>query len=315
MKYLHYDEVDPQDAFMLNIDALWWAMTPKRVEDYLKYDDRWSSDSFLYAVDKGKVVSQVVGLRIPTKTVEGEELVLGVAGVATHPSYSRKGFSTKLMQELHERSREEGLRIAFLLTRASLVAYRMYEQLGYRDVSYFLACTKKLARKKKPKKSILRKFKKKDVPEIDKIFKRFSRGLTGFVIRQEKYFDWRMKIAESLKGLTWIVETNDKVCGYIVKRESGDNLFLEEMVIPSRRIADRVLNELERGEKGDYITAFPLAGKKQLEYVKSRGYMADQRSWGRVMATPLTKKLTYKELARLYKFNEGDFCLLELDHF
>jgi len=58
-----------------------------------------------------------------------------------------------------------------------------------------------------------------------------------------------------------------------------------------------------------------LAGKKQLDYIKSRGYLTDQNSWGRVMIAPLTRRLSYKELDRLYGFEEGDFCFLELDHF
>ncbi|MCK4444830.1 MAG: GNAT family N-acetyltransferase, partial [Thermoplasmata archaeon] len=174
MKILHYDEVDPLEAFQLNINALWWSLTPTRAESYMKYDNRWSDDTFLFAVDKGKIVSQVMGLRIPTKTVDGEETVLGVAGVATQPSQQRKGYSTVLMKELHDRSREEGMRMAFLLTRSSFVAYELYEKMGYRDAAEFPKCTKKFVRKKKLKKSVLRKFKKKDVAELDKVFKRFS---------------------------------------------------------------------------------------------------------------------------------------------
>lgn len=315
MRILHYDEVDPVEAFQLNINALWWALTPTRAESYIKYDNRWSDDSFLFAVDKGKIVSQVIGLRIPTKTVDGEELILGVAGVATHPSYSRKGASTMLMKELHDRSREEGVRMAFLLTRASFVAYELYERMGYRDAVGFPRCTKRYVRKKKPKKSVLRKFKKKDVAELDKIFKRCTRDLYGHVLRQEKYFDWRLKISDSLKSLIYVVETPSGIGGYIIKRPSGKDMFVEEVVIPSKRNMDRVFNELEREEKGDYITVFPLAGKKQEDYIESRGYRMDRLSWGRCMVAPIVSNLTYKEIWRLYQFKEGNFCLLELDEF
>ena len=315
MKILHYDEVDPIEVFQLNINALWWSLTPARVETYIKYDNRWSDDTFLYMVHKGKVVSQVMGLRIPTKTVDGEEMALGVAGVATHPAYQRQGFSTILMEELHERSRKEGIRTSFLFTRASFYAYNLYKKLGYRDISGFPKCTKRFNNKKKPKKSVLRKFRKKDVAELDKVFKQFSRDLYGHVLRQKKYFGWRFKISETLKDLLRVVETDKGIGGYILKRPSGKDLFVEEFVIPSKRTTDRVFNELERQEKGDYITAFPLAGRKQEEYIEARGYTMDMLSWGRCMAAPLAKNLTYKQLWRLYQINEGKFCILPLDEF
>ncbi len=315
MKILLYDEVDPIEVFQLNISALWWSLTPARVESYIKYDNRWSDDTFLYAVHEGKVVSQVMGLRIPTRTVEGEEMVLGVAGVATHPSYQRKGFSTILMEELHERSREEGIRTSFLFTRASFYAYDLYRKLGYKDVRGFPKCTKRFTRKKKPKKSVLRKFKKSDVPRLDKVYKRFSKDLYGHVVRQEKYFDWRFKISETLKGLLCVVEIDGRIEGYILKRPSGNDLFVEEIVIPTKKAADRVFNELGRQEEGDYITVFPMAGRRQEEYFGSRGYAMDTVSWGRCMVAPIVKNLTHKEIRRLYQIDEGKFCILMLDEF
>ncbi len=39
---------------MLNINALWWPLTPSRVEAFIKYDDRWTSDSLLYAMNRFK---------------------------------------------------------------------------------------------------------------------------------------------------------------------------------------------------------------------------------------------------------------------
>jgi GNAT superfamily N-acetyltransferase len=315
MKILTYDEIDPQEAFMLNINALWWPLTPSRVEGLIKYDDRWSSDSLLYAVDRGKIVSQAMGLRIPTKTADGEELSLGVAGVATHPSYKRRGFSTVLMKELHERSTDEGMRASFLLTRSSFVAYPLYVKLGYRDAVDFPRCTKPLVRKKKPKKSILRKFRKKDVRDLDKTFERFSRDLYGHVLRQKNYFDWRLKISDSLKAMINVVETRSGVGGYVVKRKSGSDVFVEEMVVPAKKNMDRMFLEFERGDKGDYVTVLPLGGKKQVDYVRSRGYMTDVHSWGKVMVAPLKKSLSYKEISRLYGLKDGKFSLLELDQF
>jgi predicted acetyltransferase len=286
MKILHYDEIDQQEAFMLNINALWFPFTPTRINTRIKYDDRWSKDSCLYAVDKGKIVSQVAALRIPTKTVDGEETILGVAEVATHPAFARRGYSTKLMNEFHDRSREEGTRIAFLLTRSSFVAYGLYLKLGYRDLAYFPKGSKPLVRKKKPKDSILRKLRKKDVDKLDEIFDRFSKDLLGFVVRQKRYFDWRLKVSESLKNVIQVVETKDGVGGYILKKDVGGDVFVEEMVVPSKRVLNRIFSELERGEKGDYITAYPLGGGKQAEYLRSRGYFMDEFSYGKVMVLP-----------------------------
>jgi predicted acetyltransferase len=315
MKILQYDEIDQQEAFMLNINALWFPFTPTRINTRIKYDDRWSEDSSLYLVDKGKILSQVAALRIPTKTVDGEEMILGIAEVATHPKYTRKGYARKLMELFHDRSREEGMRIAFLLTRSSFVAYDLYLKLGYRDLVHFPKCSKPLVRKKKPKNSVLRKVKKKDVDKLDDVFDRFSRDLLGFVVRQKKYFDWRLKVSEPLKNMVKVVETKDGIGGYMVTRETGGDVFVEEVMIPAKKNMDRVFSEVERGEKGDYITVFPLGGRKQEEYMRSRGYFMDEFSFGRVMAAPLKKSLSHKEIRRLYGADEGKFCMLELDEF
>ncbi|MFQ6061357.1 MAG: GNAT family N-acetyltransferase, partial [Thermoplasmata archaeon] len=223
MRFLRYDEIDPLEAFAISMCGFDWPLTPERLEERIRYDDRWFEDSLLYAVVKGKAVSQAVALRIPTRTVDGEELVAGIAGVATLPSFSRKGISSKLMQELHSRLLEEGIRISFLNTGESLVAYSMYTKLGYRRATYFPSAWKPLSVRKKPMPSILRKYKKKDGAEVDEAYGRFTEGLYGFVIRQKEFFSARMKIHKELKDRLFVVEGNEGVCGYVVKREQdGD---------------------------------------------------------------------------------------------
>lgn len=315
MKFLGYEEVDQQDAYVLNMMAFGWPLTPTRLENRVKLDDRWSDDSLLYAVVKGKAVSQIAGLRIPTRTVDGEEIVLGVAGVATLPSYARRGYSLKLFRELHKRSREEGIRIAFLVTGKSLVAYHLYRKFDYRDVKFFPEASKPLVRRKKPKGLTLRKYRKKDAPEIDVIFKRFTRGLYGFVSRQKDFIGVRMKIWKDLKGLFSVVETKKGMRGYVIKREMDGDVIVQELVVPSVRDSDRILRYLESQEKGDYILAHSFAGKRQMDYFESRGYKVTPESWGLCMVAPLTKFLSHGEMSRLYQFKEGNFCMMSQDTF
>lgn len=315
MKFLGHDEIDPQDAYAISMYAFGWPLSPTRLKREIKYDDRWFEDSLLCAVVKGKAVSQVIGLRIPTRTVDGEELVVGVAGVATLPSYARRGICTKLMQELHDRFHEEGIRMSILNTSESLVAYPMYAKLGYRDATYYPHVWKPLVRRKRPKKSILRKYKMKDGPKIDEAFKRFTRGLYGFVIRQKGFFNARMKLWKDLKGRLFTVETDRGICGYVIKREQDGDVFIDELVVPSVRNTDRVLRELESQVKGDYIDARPLAGRKQVDYFRGRGYKLIEKSWGVCMIAPLSGNLSHKEISRLYKTKEGKLCSLVSDTF
>lgn len=315
MKFLSYDEIDQQDAYVLNMMAFGWPLTPTRLKARVKHDDRWFDDSPLYAVVKGKAVSQIVGLRIPTRTADGEETVLGVAGVASLPSHTRRGYSYKLFEELHKRFLEEGIRIAFLCTGKSLVAYPLYRKFDYRDVQYFPRAAKPLIRRKKPKGLTFRKYRKKDAPEIDAIHKRFTRDLYGFVLRQEDFIGARTKAWKGLRNILSVVETKKGICGYVIKREMDGDVTLEEFVVPSVQNSDRILRNLESQEKGDYIMAHSLAGKKQMDYFKSRGYRLTHETWDLVMATPLSKSLSHRELSRLYQVKKGKFCMLGLDTF
>ncbi|MFQ5883652.1 MAG: GNAT family N-acetyltransferase [Thermoplasmata archaeon] len=315
MKFLGYDEIDQRDAYVLSMMAFGWPLTPIRLEKRVKYDDRWFDDSLLYAAVKGKAISQIAGLRIPTRTADGEETILGVAGVATLPSYARKGYSIKLFQELHKRFREEGMGVAFLCTAKSLVAYDLYRKFDYKDCMFFPRAVRPLVRRKKPKGIIFRRYWKKDAPDIDAVYGRFTRGLFGFVLRQKDYIGARMKIWKGLKDRLSVVETDKGTCGYVMKREMEGDVVLDEFVVPSVRNADRVLRNLESQEKGDYILAHSFAGKKQTDHFKSRGYKLTPESWDVCMVAPLSKSLSHRELSRLYQFKEGNFCMMGLDTF
>jgi hypothetical protein len=269
----------------------------------------------LYAVVKGKAVSQIVGLRIPTRTVDGKETVLGVAGVTSLPSHTRRGYSYKLFEELHNRFLEEGIRIAFLCTGKSLVAYPLYRKFDYRDIQYFPRAAKPLIKRKKPKGITFRKYRKKDAPEIDAIHKRFTRDLYGFVLRQDDFIGARGKAWTGLKDVLSVVETKKGICGYVIKREMDGDVVLEEYVVPSVQNSDRILRYLESQEKGDYIMTHTFAGKKQMDYFKSRGYRLTHESWDLIMATPLSKSISHRELSRLYQYKKGKFCMLGLDTF
>ena len=106
MRIVTYDEVDPEQAMLISLVCLGWAMTPETIRLRQEFDRRWADFLGVYALDAdGRAVSQVQILHIDTATKDGREKVPGIAAVGTLPGYSRRGLSTTLMKSAHERIR------------------------------------------------------------------------------------------------------------------------------------------------------------------------------------------------------------------
>ncbi len=88
----------------------------------------------LHAVDRDRVVGQLSVVRFPYAFREGIETVAGLAALSTHPGRARTGIARSLLAEAHAREEGAGIRHVTLWTNASWGAYRLYQELGYRDV-------------------------------------------------------------------------------------------------------------------------------------------------------------------------------------
>lgn len=312
MKIVSYDEANHEDVLEMNLHAFGWPMTERTVKKYLKHDERWLDGVGVYANERGRTIAQVLPLKIRTRTSEGVEVVGGIAGVTVIPDRARRGIATKLMKAAHEIFRENDMRISFLLTAESLVAYGLYEKLGYTDVVSFGGVQKFIRTPRKPKGVKLRPYLKKDWRTTDEIYSRSVRRLLGFVVRQPAFLNTKIDTTPLSRKNIFLAD--DKEEGYVVESPAEDYVIVREVMCPAERTFNRIMASVEAEAAQKHIIIYLMISKFLLNRYKKRGYRTNRKTWGRIMAVPLVRGISKKELHNLYDFN-GAFFISGLDSF
>jgi predicted acetyltransferase len=312
MKIVSYDEADHEDVLEMNLHAFGWPMTEQTVKKYLKHDERWLDCVGVYANERGRTIAQVIPLKIRTRTSEGIEIVGGIAGVTVIPDMARRGIATMLMKGAHDIFRENDIRISFLLTAESLVAYGLYEKLGYMDVASFGGAQKFIKTPRKPRGMELRPYLKKDWRIADEIYSRSVRGLLGFVVRQPAFLN--MKIDTTPLGRKNVCLADNKRGGYVVRSPAEDYIIIREIMCPAERTFNRIVASVEAEAAQKHIIIYLLISNLLQNRFKKRGYRMNRKTWGRVMVAPLIRGISKRELHRLYDF-DGAFFISGLDTF
>jgi predicted acetyltransferase len=242
-----------------------------------------------------------------TRTLDGKvEYVGGIYGVATLPSHARKGISTALMIRVHEHFREKNYHFSFLCTSHTLVAYAMYQKLGYTDLLERPSAYKVL-NQKKPKVAGEERSGKIDFDKILKVYMKFVKDKTGFVVRDKAYLEMLKKIGY-FSGRDCIVEED----GYVIFRSLFGTWYkatwIRELVALSTKQVNRLV-ELVEAKARDLIMDRDVIDNDLLQVYKSRDYMIEKRSHGVIMVKPLTADASFKK-------TYGDkFYLTDLDFF
>ncbi len=88
----------------------------------------------VYVLEGERLRSRVETIELPFRGPHGSETVAGIADVLTQPDAAGRGHARKLLREVHRRERALGRRLAFLWTRRTWGAHRLYEHEGYANV-------------------------------------------------------------------------------------------------------------------------------------------------------------------------------------
>ncbi len=216
MRVVTYDEIEPQDAMLIDEVCFSVPTTPDRVKMIRRLDKRCSDYYGVYAMDDDRnAVSQVVVLYIDTQTSEGREKVAGIEGVATLPGHLRRGMSTALMRRVHELLREQDIRISFLLTSSSLVAHGMYVKVGYTTLATFDRGYKRIRKEPKKQQRVqLRKFDARVASKLDELFSSQTRDRLGFIHRQDGFIAMLVKTNQATPEKLKIAYSGGKIVGY-----------------------------------------------------------------------------------------------------
>jgi ribosomal protein S18 acetylase RimI-like enzyme len=310
MKILTYKEIESKDTLLPLLDnAFGWPFNPRTYDKLVKIDPRLRNSPVGFCtLENERAIGFVGVMDLATKTLDGNvEYVGGIYGVATLPSHARKGISTALMNRVHEYFRERNYRFSFLCTSHTLVAYAMYQKLGYMDLLERPSVYKVL-NQRKTKAAVEQRSKKINFDKLLKVYWEFVKDKTGFVVRDKAYLEMLKK--------TGYVSYKDCITeedGYAIFRSNvggtwSKATWIRELVALSAKQMNR-LAELVEAKAKDLIMDRDVLDNALLQVYKSRRYMTEKRSHGVIMVKPLTTDASFKK-------TYGDkFFLTDLDFF
>ena len=310
MEILTHNEIESKETLLPLMDnAFGWPYNPRMYERLVKIDPRLRNGPVGFcAVENGRAIGYVGVMDLATRTLNGNvEYVGGIYGVATLPRHARKGISTALMNRVHEHFRERNYRFSFLCTSHTLVAYSMYQKLGYTDLLERPSAYKVL-NQKKDKIAVKQRSGKIDFDRLLKVYNEFVKGKTGFVVRDKAYLTM-LKKTGYFSGKDCIIEKD----GYVIFRSNvggtwSKATWIRELVALDAKEMNRLVGFVE-AKAQDLIMDRDVLNKALLQVYKSRGYMIEKRSHAVIMVKPLTVDASFKQ-------TYGDkFYLTDLDFF
>ncbi|UCG70718.1 MAG: GNAT family N-acetyltransferase [Thermoplasmata archaeon] len=315
MKILEYDEVDGQQVLELNLIAFGWFLSPEQVRIIRKVDNTRVPNYFaLYAVEKEKVLGQVGVVTVDTKTSFGTEKIGFIWGVCTRPKYARRGYAKKLMNEAHERLAHEDIRYSFLGTGKSMVAYGLYDQLGYKD---FLTFNRRLKACNKTEQKGLDVTYSSSIRNeiIVELFTKYSKDLLGFVKRPDNFLDVRKAWSWMPYNLIGAFKEGNKSIGYIVASTEGKIVRIRELCCPKIADIGKCIAAFENKFKPDYVLLDGIISSFQGNvYIKS-GFKLFTGSWGILMVKDLDDKHSIKQIRNIYGVEEEKFSMTPIDEY
>ena len=283
MKIITYRELDPKDDFMMLMDmAFWWPMTPSQLQKIIDVDVRLKNSPVGFCAVENRRLAGFVGvLDISTKTVSGkEEIVGGIWAVATNPRFAKKGICKVLMEKAHQYFQEKKYRFSFLVTSRTIIAYAIYEKMGYVEVekvNQYPIAYKVFKQYKDEKKSEA----KLDSVKVFEIYKEFVKDKTGFVKRQKDF----LRVFSERKRFD-VERSIQEENGYALSSGSKDVAKIQELISLNDQTYEGLLDQVESFAQGGVIDRM-VTNEKLVEIYKARGYHIQSGDHGVVMVKKL----------------------------
>lgn len=266
--------------------------------DYRRFERRARADfrrregpGGFCAVEREKLVGFVGVMEIPTRTVNGSQMVGGICDVATDPTHVRRGVATALMEAAHRYFREKGMPFAFLTANRSSGAYVLYRRLGYAEVE---------AVSRYPTAYTLVEPVQEPVPPgqvahppteegVARLFPEFTAGLTGFVIRPKEFLGLEIERKQVDPNLSVEMEG-----GYALVSGRPRSVEVREIVTKNREAQGLLLRALDRKATGTIVDpAVTTAGLS--EGYEAHGYHVYRGRYFVVMAKALEPDISVEE--------------------
>ena len=308
------DEIDPLEACRLSAIAFGWILTESEMRRIYRRDPRYPYGGPVYAVDRGRVLAQVVPMRMPVRLRTGVEEVGGLQGVCSLPSVWGQGYARRLMEHVHEMFRRDGLRISTLTTSTNIRGYQVYRKLGYVDLAPFYSGTRAVPRDRKPPAGlVIRKTRQEDLPRIHEMYQSACRDLLGWTERSSVELPAAFRTFAWFRGRYRTAVRGGRVVGYFRSRPKSGAL-MEEVVTASAADFRAVVAAMEVKTRGGVATSNWLTCRRDRQRFEQLGYRLDRIS-DTTMATALTRDLRTQDLPGWFGGTKGLFVQYPTDDF
>ncbi len=315
MQIRTFDEVDPFDVHKLTVTSFGWGAAERRMRRQVREDPRVLDGYGRYIVDRGRVLAQVIPLKMPVRLTSGVETIGGVAAVCSLPEVWGRGHIRRLMEHVHELFQTEGFRIAALTTSRNIRGYGVYRKLGYVDLARFYRAAKRVRRRPPQPRDI--RFvvpRVRDVPRIQDRFRRFARPFCGWTERHPDFLGGEQIWFDRILDRFRFVYRDDKLVGYfrIVPDEEDTT---QEYVLTARADLRDAVRSVEAHSRWGFSNISPMSTAADLARFRALGYeILGPTPWA-AMAVPLDKGLRSRDLPRLFGGPQGRFLLYPTDSF
>jgi predicted N-acetyltransferase YhbS len=231
VRALHKGELDGlllcfQDAFGVDDPSI------SVVRNSLVNDPYFHPDRVRVGVLNGRIVSHVVILHRGVYVGPQVITVAGITAVATHPSYQRQGFGSRVVEDAVRLIRQQGYDMAMLTTRVP----DFFARFGFREVPKvdgFECPSAALARLEADGYTVMPLDYSRDWRTISRVYQLYSVGQTGMQVRDPRFWEsWPRRgtfphgFSSRLGAIGLLVLRGEEVVGYLAGGMSSEQAHL-----------------------------------------------------------------------------------------
>jgi GNAT superfamily N-acetyltransferase len=319
MKLLAYDELpsscDPGRA-LVSVAAFGEFRHRRTIDLWRRRRSRLADYAGVFAVDHGVVVGQAFVERIPYTFPHGTETVSGIAGVTTRLDHARAGIARRVLEEVHRREREAGIRYATLWTNRSWGAHRLYEELGYRDVyAPPLAVRIRPSRRRRSIGTKVRSGRRSDLREIETLHARSGEGRWGFAQRPDGFARVAATAGEFRLEDVLVALDRGRPSGYAVYASDHERTSCGELVASSASSRALLVASLEARARSGLVVFRDGVVDDLGPELRRRGYVVASAGWFGLMATEFGRERSRPDLVREFGTHDPRFRCFAGDRF
>jgi len=321
MRLLTFDELTaPMQAerLAIHLASLGGATDRRAVGLWRRRSDLYADYVGVFAVEGGHVLGQTYVKRLAYTFADGTETVGAIASVGTHPGRARHGVARRILEEVHRREREAGLRYVSLWTNRSWGAHHLYESLGYRDVypvpwGVLPHGARPSGRKRGRGVSPGRR---EDLPELDRFHETRARARLGFCHRPRRF----LEILGTLRELDpekelLVVRDRHGIRGYALVEREATRMLCGELLADTPRVQRLLVAEVERRSRGAAVAFVLSAASDARSLLRRRGYRGLDAGWYVYMACDLRERWSERAARRRFDTLDRRFLCMQSDRF